>query len=136
MAEQRSDRLETHAPVDGLGGEGVTQLVGVDLDFASATDTSDNATDQMTFEGSAVVGNKAVVSADVVEIGGGPRAEQLDELGMERNVAIIAELADRYSKPMSVSDADDRVGFEIGKFACPHAGAGEDLDDESVPGIV
>ena len=31
VAEQRGDRLEGHAAVDGLGGQGVAQLVGVDV---------------------------------------------------------------------------------------------------------
>ena len=83
-----------------------------------------------------MVGNEAVVSADVLEVRSGARAEQLDEVGMERNVAIVAELAERYPEPMSVADAHDRASFEIGKLAGSHAGAGEDLDDESVPGIV
>ncbi len=31
VAGHRGDRLELHAPVDGLGGEGVPQLVGVNV---------------------------------------------------------------------------------------------------------
>ena len=31
VPEQRGDRLQAHAPVDGLGGEGVAHLVGVDV---------------------------------------------------------------------------------------------------------
>ena len=29
VSEERGDRFEAHAPVDGLGGEGVAELVGV-----------------------------------------------------------------------------------------------------------
>ena len=31
VAEQRGDGFEAHAAVDGLGGEGVAELVGVDV---------------------------------------------------------------------------------------------------------
>jgi hypothetical protein len=31
MAGQRRDGLQAHAPVDGLGGEGVAELVGGDV---------------------------------------------------------------------------------------------------------
>jgi hypothetical protein len=46
MAEQRGDRLEAHAAVDGLSGKGVTQLMGVDLHLAASADSLDNAADQ------------------------------------------------------------------------------------------
>ncbi len=31
MTEKRGDRFDTHAPVDGLGGQSVTELVGCDV---------------------------------------------------------------------------------------------------------
>jgi hypothetical protein len=31
LSEHRGDRFEAHAAVDGLGGQGVAQLVGVDV---------------------------------------------------------------------------------------------------------
>jgi hypothetical protein len=36
----------------------------------------------------------SAVVADVVDVGGGPGAEQGDEVGVERDVAVVAELAD------------------------------------------
>ena len=51
VAEQRGDRFEAHAAVDGLGGEGVAQLVGVDVADAGARPTRrDDAADVVAVE--------------------------------------------------------------------------------------
>ena len=85
--------------------------------------------DQMPVQRPALVGDQALVAADVVEVGGGPGGEELDELGVQRHVAVVAELAERDAQPVGRADEDDGVGFEIGELAGPHAGAGEQLDN-------
>ena len=36
---------------------------------------------------------------------------------------------------MAGADEDDGVGFEVGELAGPHAGSGEQFDDQAVAGI-
>ena len=73
--------------------------------------------------------------ADVVEVVGGPVGEQLDELGVQGDVAVVAEFADGDAQPVAVADAHDGVGVEVAEFAGAHPGAGEQFDDESVAGV-
>jgi hypothetical protein len=101
------DRFEVHAPVDGLGGQGVAQLVWMDFHFAGPPDAPDNASDLVTVQRSAVVGGKTPMAVDVLQVGGGPGGKQLDELGMERHVALVAELAERDAQPVALADAHD-----------------------------
>ena len=54
---------------------------------------------------------------------------------MQRHVAVVAELAERDAQPVAGADEDDGVGFETGELAGPHAGAGQQLDDQAVAGI-
>ncbi len=70
--------------------------------------------------------------ADVVEVGGGPVGEHGDEVGVERDVAVVAQLADGDAQPVAVTDEHDGVGVETAQLAGTQSGAGEDLDDESV----
>jgi hypothetical protein len=68
-------------------------------------------------------------------VGGGPGGEQLDELGVQRDVAVVAELAQRDAQPVPGADPDHRIGVEIGQFTGPHPGAGEQFDHEAVAGV-
>ena len=56
VAEHGSDRFEAHAPVDGLGGQGVTGLVGVDVtDPGVAGEPVQHAGDLVTVKGPVVL---------------------------------------------------------------------------------
>ncbi len=55
VPEQRGDRLQAHAPVDRLGGQGVPQSVGVHaVDAGGAADAGDGAFDDEAVERAAV----------------------------------------------------------------------------------
>src|SRR6266496_1775462 len=82
----------------------------MDFHFAGPPDAPDNASDLVTVQRSAVVGGKTPMAADVLQVGGGPGGKQLDELGVERHVAVVAELAERDAQPVALADAHDRVG--------------------------
>src|SRR6202012_1533362 len=87
VAEQGGDGLQPHAAVDGLGGQGVPEPVGVHAgDPGGAADAGDKAADEVAVQGAAVVGDQPFVPADVLEVGGGPGGEQADELGVQRDV--------------------------------------------------
>ena len=111
MAEQGGDGLQPHAAVDGLGGQGVAELVGVDAKAAAAPDPADDPADLVAVEGAAVIGGEAVPGADVVEIGSGPGVQERHELGMQGHVAVVAQLAQWYPQPVGLADAHDGVGF-------------------------
>jgi hypothetical protein len=56
VAEQRGDRFEAHPTVD-TGGEGVAQLVRVDVaESGGAGDTANDPADVMSVQRSAVIG--------------------------------------------------------------------------------
>ncbi|HVA75733.1 MAG TPA: hypothetical protein VNF71_14330, partial [Acidimicrobiales bacterium] len=63
MPEQGGDGFEAHASVDGLGGQGVAQLVGVDPDAGVPPDAFDDPADGVPVEGS-LVRDQTVVAAD------------------------------------------------------------------------
>jgi hypothetical protein len=55
MAEQGGDGFEAHPAVDGLGGQGVAQLVGVDVSEPRGLgDAPDDPPDAVTVQGPAV----------------------------------------------------------------------------------
>ena len=60
-----------------------------------ASDASHDAAEEVTVEGAAVIGDESMVAADVFEVRCGPGGEQLDELGVQWHVAVVAEFADR-----------------------------------------
>jgi TnpA family transposase len=77
--EQRGDGLDPHAAVDGLGGQGVPQPVGVHAGHAGGTaDAGDDAADDVPVQRSAVVGDQldlikvwgdgSVVAADGTQV--------------------------------------------------------------------
>ena len=56
MPEQGGDRLEAHAPIDGLGGERVAQLVGMDVAYPCSLGNAGHvAVDGAPVEGLSVI---------------------------------------------------------------------------------
>jgi hypothetical protein len=129
VPEQRGDGLEPHAAVDGPGGQGVPQPVRVHAGHAGGTaDSGDDAADDIPVQRSAVVGDQPLAPADVPEAGCCPGCQERDQLGMQRHVPVVAELAERDPQPVAGADLHDCVGFQAGQLAGPHAGAGQQLD--------
>lgn len=91
--------------------------MGVDADAGAAPDTADDAADHVAVQGPAVIGDQAAVSTDVGQVRGGPLGCELDQVGVERNVTVVAQLAKRDAQPVRLADADDGVGFEAGQLA-------------------
>jgi hypothetical protein len=59
----------------------------------------------------------------------------LFELWVQRDVAVVVQLADGYSQSAGGSDLDDGVDAESEEFAAADACAGEQFDDQAVSGI-
>ena len=117
VSEEGGDGFEAHAAVDRLGGQGVAELVGVDVaDPGPLGDPADDAMDGASVERGAVIGDEAALGADVVGVEGGPVGEQDDEVGVQRDVAVVAQLADRDAQPVGVADLGDGVGGEVAEL--------------------
>ena len=94
MTEQRGDRVERHAPVDGLGCQGVAEPVRVEVADPGATaEEVAHACDGVSADGLAVLGEQA--ARGVGWGGGAPVLDELDEVGVQGDVAVVAQLADR-----------------------------------------
>ena len=133
MAEQRGDGFEAHPSVDGLGGEGVSELVGVDGPDAHVdADASHDAVHGPPVDRDVAVSEEPALTAVVVGVGGRPLAEQLHEVGVQGDEPVVAELADRHAEPVGVTDLGDSVSGELAQLAGAQAGAGEHLGDQPV----
>ena len=54
--------------------------------------------------------------------------DELDEVRMQQDVAIVVEFADRDPQPLRVHNQRDCVGPEIAEFPDSHPGAGQQFD--------
>ena len=57
--------------------------------------------------------------------------ELLDELRVQRDVAVVVEFADRDAQPVPAANLDDGVGAEFAELADAQPGSGEHLDDQA-----
>jgi hypothetical protein len=136
VAQESGDGLQPHAAVDGLGGQRVPRPVRVHAGDAGGTaDAVDDAAGQVPVQGSAAVSDEPLAAAYVLEVGGGPAGERVCQLGVQRHVAVVAELAERDAQPVAGADLDDRVGLQVGELAGAHPGPGQQLDDQPVAGV-
>jgi hypothetical protein len=114
VAEEGGDGFEAHTPVDGLGGEGVAELVGVDVaDSGLFGDSADHAGDPMPINLAGLVGEEDPMPADVFPVGLLVGGDVFDQVGVEGDVAVVSEFADWDFQPVTVADFDDRVGVEV-----------------------
>jgi len=84
-----------------------------------AGDSAHDPSDEVTVEGDAVIGDQSAVVADVFDVGGGPGGEQGDEVGVQRDVAVVAQFADGNAQPVAVTDEHDGLGGEAAQLAGP-----------------
>jgi len=131
MAEECSDRVQAHAAVDGLGGQGVAELVSGDVaDPCLAADPVQCGGDPQRGDGPVPFQQQPVGAQPGGPMLGDPVVEHFLELGMQWDVAVVVELADRDSQPEGGSDLDDGVDGEGEQFALADSGAGEQFDDQ------
>jgi hypothetical protein len=123
VAEHRRDRFQAHAPVDRLGGQSVPELVGVDVrqpgGGAGFVDVAGH---------SVPVGRLAVLPGQQqrvcrIDMTGAVVVDQGDQVRAQRQVAVLAQLADRDVQPRAGADVHDRIGAQGGVLADPQPGA-------------
>ena len=131
MAEQGGDRLQAHPAVDGLGGQGVPELVGVDVRQAGGgAGLVDEPGDGVPVQRPAVLpGQQQRVPGG--DMGGAVAVDEGDQLGVQGQVAVLVELADRDVQPGPGADVHDGIGLQAGVFADPQPGAQQHLDGDA-----
>jgi hypothetical protein len=81
VTEQRGDGFEAHPSVDGLGGQGVSELVGVDgPDPGVDADAGDDAVHGPPVDRDVAVSEEPSLRPDVIGVGGGPAGEEGEEV--------------------------------------------------------
>ena len=135
MPEQCGNRLEAHAAVDGLGGQGVAQLVGVDVtDPGPLGHTGDVALDGAPVEWLPVISldqeSRMRRSTPCLVVD-----DEVEQHRQQRNVAIVVQLADRDSELVEVSEFHHGIVLEGGELADAHPGPGQQLDHESTSSV-
>jgi hypothetical protein len=118
MAEHRGDRLQAHAAVDGLGGQRMPQLVGMDVGQPGGGGPVDHPGDGMPVQRAAVLPRQQQ-RVDRVHVRGAVLVDQGDQVRVQRQVAVIAELADRDVQPRPGADLHHGVGLQGGVLADP-----------------
>ena len=131
MTEHGGDRLQAHPAVDGLGGQRVPQLVGVDVGQpGGGAGLVDHPGDGVPVQRAAVLPRqqqrvrRAHVRAAVV-------VDQGDQVRVQRQVAVLAELADRDVQPGPGTDLHHGVRAQGGVLADPQPGAQQHLHGDA-----
>ena len=127
MAEHRRDGFQAHAPVDRLGGQSMPELVGVDMrqpgGGAGLVDVTGHGVP---------VGWLAVLPGQQqrvcrIDVTGAVVVDEGDQVGVQRQVTVFTEFADRDVQPWAGADLHDRVGAQRGVLADPQPGAEQHL---------
>ena len=131
VAEHRGDRLQAHAAVDRLGGQRVPELVGVDVGQpGGGAGLVDVAGDGVP------VGRLAVLPGQQQRVGrvdvrGAVLVDQGDQVRVQRQVAVLAELADRDVQPRPGADLHHGISAQGGVLADPQPGAQQHLHGDA-----
>ena len=131
MAEERRDGLQAHAAVDRLGGQGVPELVGMDMGQAGGSaGPVDHPGDGVPVQGPAVLPGQQqrMIWRDVP---GPVGIDKGDQLGVQRQVAVLAQLADRDVQPRPRADQDHGISREAGELTDPQSGAQQHLHGDA-----
>ncbi len=109
------------SPGDGRPGWDLHQLVGGDVaDAGGAGDPGDGAVDGGLADPAAAL-DEQVVAAQPGRPARQPAVEELLELGVQGDVTVGAELADRHVQPVRRADLHDGVDGQVQKLALAQA---------------
>ena len=131
MAQQGGDGFEAHAAVDGLGGQRVAELVWRDVaDAGCGGDLGDRAVHSRGgIRRPRSMNSRS--SADRPAASSQPVVEERLELGVQRDVAVVVELAERDPQPVGGADLHDGIDGEVEELTLAQTGAGQELDGEA-----
>ena len=131
MPEQCGDRLEGHAPIDGLGGQRVTQAVRADVADPGGPGGFGHGPIDAALPDALAVLDEQVSTAEAGRPLGQPGVEELLELGVQRDVAVDAELADGHVQPVGGADLHHGVDREVQELALAQPRAGQELHGQA-----
>ncbi len=117
VTEEGGDGFEAHAPVDHPSGEGVAELMGMDVaDTGALGHPIDVAVDGASVKGLAVVAldqaSRAARPPEPLVVG-----DQLDQIGPDRDVAVVVQLADGDPQREGIAQQGERPVVESGQLA-------------------
>ena len=96
----------------------MAELVGVDVaDACLASRGGDDAADGSAFDRGVVVGDEPTLGPDVLGVGGGTLRQERDEVGVQGDEPVVAQLAHRDAQPVGVADLGDGVGRQPTELA-------------------
>ncbi len=98
---------------------------------ASVAEAAQGGGDAVRGEGAAAVEEEPVGAQASGSVVGDPVVEEVLELRVQGDVAVVVELADRDAEPVGGADLDHGVDGEGAEFPRAHPGAGEQLDDQA-----
>ena len=131
MSEKSSDRFQRHAAVDRLGGQRVPQAMRADVpDPGRRGDLGHGPVDAVLPDALAVF-DEQVAAAQAGWAVGEPLVEEILELGVQGNVAVVAQLAQRHMQPVGGADLHHGIDCEIEEFTFAEAGAGQEFHTEA-----
>ena len=100
--------------------------MGVDVtDAGSFGDPAHHAGDSMPTDRTGGVGEEHPMTADVLAVGVLVGGDVIDQMRVQRDVTVVAELPDGDAEPVAVTDLDHWVRVEGAEFTDSHSGAGQ-----------
>ena len=129
VAQHGGDCFETHPAVHGLGGERVTELVGMNVPNPGCLgDSVQHAGDLVSVEAAAVPCDEPVEVVITVPL---VLVEELNELRVQRDDAVVVKLPDRNAELGPASHVGHCICWEVAEFTNSEPGSDEHLDDET-----
>ncbi|GLB92574.1 hypothetical protein Mkiyose1088_18080 [Mycobacterium kiyosense] len=109
----------------------MAQLMGGDVaDSGGVGQVPQRFGHAMGADGPVMFEQKAIGAQSGGSVVADPVVEQLFELRVQRDVAVIVQFADRDPQPVSRADLHDRIGSEGQQLAAADPSAGKQLDDQ------
>src|ERR1700747_3891272 len=99
-------------------------------DASRFRDFSDGPIDAALADALAVL-DEQVAAAQAGWSAGEPLVEEVLQLRVQGNVAVVAQLAQRHVQPVGGTDLHYGIDCEIEEFTITHAGSGQELDTEA-----
>ena len=131
MSQKGGYRLQAHAPVDRLGGQRVPEPVRADVaDPGGLGGFGDGPVDAALADPLAVL-DEEVRGAQAGGPCGEPAVQEVLELGVQRDIAVGAQLAERHVQPVGGADLHDGVDGKVQELAFAQAGAGQELHGQA-----
>ncbi len=128
LSKQGRDGVKAHAPVHRLGSQGMSQLMGGDVaDTGHVGDAAQRSRHALVADRSIVFDQKVIGAQPVRSVVGDPVIKQVLELWVQRDIAVVVQLADRDAQPVT-------FWFQVRPVEAVHQGLSAGNDPRSGAG--